>query len=469
MLFSGATTKRQRVATAAAAPEAASCRKTSAFRSLFNDAATADVNLRLHLESSPPLFDSDQEPESSSPDESTVQSDVLLHLHTDVLRRSKYFNALLSDRWMNEPDEDSQDSGKAFRLDLKVPASVGTVDAHLTVLRLLYSDDFSGSIDSASAALLILPVALELLFEECIVACVRFLEVVPWSEEEEKRILSLIPFLKQEESQELLARVSPLKEDSSEEMLHGLIRSVINYHPNSAFAAKAFVANLLRDFSSRDLVRRVLDRAFKTSLNVAKESLEEYSSPDFRGDHNETEAIQRLKLHTAMTTGRHLLWLVERMIELKVADTAVKEWSDQISFTADLQRAIRDDVTRNIVPGLPGILLRCTCKLARAVTAGSILAAREVRMKLVRGWLPVLIVCKDSILPMLPSHKSLYQELEETFLRIISTLPMVEAQELLQQCLSFSTRNVDDCPHLVSAFNTWFRRATRPSEDFKLT
>ncbi|KAI7997599.1 hypothetical protein LOK49_LG10G01227 [Camellia lanceoleosa] len=58
---------------------------------------------------------------------------------------------------------------------------------------------------------------------------------------------------------------------------------------------------------------------------------------------------------------------------------------------------------------------------------------------------------------MLPSHKSLYLELEETFLKIISALPMSDAQELLQQCLSFSTRNVEDCPHLVTPFNTWFR------------
>lgn len=91
-------------------------------------------------------------------------------------------------------------------------------------------------------------------------------------------------------------------------------------------------------------------------------------------------------------------------------------------------------------------------------------ACLQVRMKLVKDWLPVLIVCRDNVSPMSPGHKSLYIELEETFLRIISTLPMSEAQEMLQQCLSFSTRNVEDCPHLVSAFNTWFRRAMRPPQ-----
>ncbi|XP_057965721.1 BTB/POZ domain-containing protein At1g63850-like [Malania oleifera] len=425
----------------------------------FNDSATADVLLRLHLDPSP--FDSDSE--SLSVIDCVDQAEAQIYLHSDVLRRSKYFAALLSDRWQPHSGDDSDSPRKIQRLSFGVSATTGSIDTHLTVLELLYANDLSAAIDNAASALEILPVALELLFEDCVRACVRFLEAVPWSEDEERRVLSLIPFLREEESRELLARVSPASSDTSEEMLYGLIFAAIHNHPNMAFV-KAFVAKLLRDFSSRESARRVLDRAFDTSLKIVKESLEEYSSPDFRGDHNETEAIQRLNLHTAMTNGRHLLWLVERMIELRVADTAVKEWSEQASFTADLQRAFRDDAWRNIVPGLPAVVLRCTCKLANAVAAGSILAPRQVRMKLVKDWLPVLIVCRDNVLPLLSSHKSLFLELEVTFLRIISTLPMSNAQELLQQCLSFSTRNVEDCPHLVTAFNTWFRRATQATQ-----
>ncbi|PSS29427.1 BTB/POZ domain-containing protein [Actinidia chinensis var. chinensis] len=434
----------------------------AAARSGFNDSATADVVLRLYLEQPSP-FDSDDS-ESFSAVDSVDQDDVQVYLHSDVLRKSKYFAALLSDLWQTVNGESEWETSRKIRkFNLGVGATTGSINNHLTVLQLLYTNDFSSAIDSVSTALSILPVALELLFEDCVRSCVKFLEAVPWSEEEEKRIMCVVPFLRDEESRELLARVSPSKDESSEEMLHGLILAAIHNHPNMAFA-KAFVAKLLRDFSSRESVRRVLDRVFDTSLKIVKESLEEYSSPNFRGDHNETEAIQRLNLHTAMTNGRHLLWLVERMIELRVADTAVKEWSEQASFTADLQRAFRDDAWRNIVPGLPAVVLRCTCKLANAVAVGNILAARQVRMKLVRDWLPVLIVCKDNVSPMLPSHKSLYLELEETFLKIISTLPMSDAQELLQLCLSFSTRNVEDCPHLVTAFNTWFRRATHPQQ-----
>ncbi|KAK6159464.1 hypothetical protein DH2020_006778 [Rehmannia glutinosa] len=428
----------------------------------FNDAATADVILRLIIDQQY----SHVEMSEASSDTSTPidQSEIQIYLHSRVLCRSKYFTALLSDRWQQQNESSSgspEITPKLYRFKLTVPANTDSINHHLTVLQLLYSDDLLSSIDSVSTALDLLPIALELLFEDCIKACVKFLEAVPWSEDEEEKILNLIPFLSNEESKELLARVSPAKRESSEEMLHGLILSAIHNHPNMAFA-KAFVAKLLRDFSSRESARKVLDKAFEKSLRVVKQSLEEYSSPDFRGDHNETEAIQRLNLHTAMTNGKHLLWLVERMIELKVADTAVKAWSEQASFTSDLQRAFRDDAWRNIVPSLPAVVLRCTSRLANAVATGHILAAKQVRMKLVRDWLPVLITCKDSVSLMGPNHKSLYLELEETFLRIISTLPLSDAQDLLQQCLSFSTRNVDDCPHLVAAFTTWFRRANRP-------
>ncbi|XP_006856016.2 BTB/POZ domain-containing protein At1g63850 isoform X1 [Amborella trichopoda] len=415
----------------------------------FNDALTADVILHLLPEN--PNFDVDNENSEFVDDQQGLE----LYLHSSFMHRSKYFSALLSDRWR---ESSSVKSGRFLKLTRRIPLK--SLEDYVMVLRLMYLSDFYGVIRDASIALSLLPIALEFLFDDCVRACVKFLEAVPWTEEEEARVLSLAPLLRHEESVELLTRVSPEKVDASEEMLHGLILAAIHSHPNVA-TVKAFVAKLLRDHSSRESVRRVLDCAFDTSLKTVKESLEEYSSPNLRGDHEEIEALQRLNLHSAVVNGRHLLWLVERMTEFRVADSAVKEWSNLSNFAADLQRAFTDDAWRNIAPGLPALILRCTWRLGNAVAAGSILVDRQVRMKLVKDWLPVLIVCKDNATPIPSGQKSLYLELEETFLRIISTLPMSHAQELLQQCLTFSTRNVEECPHLVSAFDTWFRRAAR--------
>lgn len=335
---------------------------------VFNDAATADVILCLVI---------DHHFGSSSDSATVDDANRQIYLHSEVLRRrSHYFSALLSDRWQQK-DESPGNSVKIHQFHLLVPASNDSFNQHLAVLQLFYCDDVMPSINSVATAISFLPIALEILFEDCVKACVKFLEAVPWSEEEERKIMSLIPSLGREESQELLARVCVEKKDSTEEMLDGLILSATRSHPNMAFA-KAFVAKLLRDVSSKESARKVLDNAFDKSLRFLKLSVEEYASPNLRGDHHETEAFQRLNLHKAVTTGKHLMWLVERMIELGVADSAVRAWSEQASLTGDLQRALRDDMWRNTVPSLPTVVLRCTSRLAGAVASGNILAARQV-------------------------------------------------------------------------------------------
>ena len=58
------------------------------------------------------------------------------------------------------------------------------------------------------------------------------------------------------------------------------------------------------------------------------------------------------------------------------------------------------------------------------------------------------------------------KDLEDVFLQIFSTLPMPDARGLLQQCLSFSTQNVDGCTHLVTVLNTWFQRESHAPHIF---
>ncbi|KAL5077601.1 hypothetical protein RYX36_016585 [Vicia faba] len=97
----------------------------------------------------------------------------------------------------------------------------------------------------------------------------------------------------------------------------------MNNYENKEFV-KAFVGKMLRDVSSRLTTKRVLKDAFRKSLKTVND------------DHNEAEAIQRLNLHKAFTIGKHLLWLVEWMIELRVANVVVRELGEQKAFTDDL-------------------------------------------------------------------------------------------------------------------------------------
>ncbi|KAG0614608.1 hypothetical protein M758_6G190000 [Ceratodon purpureus] len=431
---------------------------------VFGDASTADVVLHLQQEESSlpeqdKAVDEIGDPsQSGAPEHGEAHA---LNVHAQILTQCRYFDALLSDRWQDGAQNPQEECEKTRPIRINLCMVPGRhLSSYIATLKLLYTHDFFGTIKNVESALNILPIAAQLLYDHCISFCVRFLEAVSWTREEERRIVELVSCLQLDESSALLARLSPVKESAVVDMFNGLVYAATHNHQNGA-TVKAFVAQLLSGHASRDTVRQVLDRAFKHSLKIVQDSVEEYTSPNVRGHHDEIEALQRQHLHTAVVNGRHLLWIVERMIELRVAETAVVEWSEQGAFTANLKRAFSDDTWRNIAPGLPALVLRCTCRLASAVSVGSIIASQQVRLKLVKDWLPVL-VSRDNLVSA-NHNKSLHQELEDVFLNIILTLPMADAQKLLQQCLSFATRNLEDCPHLVNAFDVWFRRATQAS------
>ncbi|KAK8444283.1 hypothetical protein SEVIR_9G110400v4 [Setaria viridis] len=352
----------------------------------------ADLLLRLHLDPSSP-DDADAEPYPDCHLAAAAGTFLDLHVSSSSLLRSRYFAALLSDRWSPSPFPPA-----GGRLSLAVVASPSCsrpFHAHVEVLRLLHTLDFAGAIRSPGDALDLLPVALQLLFDACVEACIRFLEAVPWSEDEEARVIDLAPLLPADEAADLLARVSPppvatgptsaageAARSPSEAMLHGLIHSAIHGHPVHA-ATKAFVAMLLKDYPSRDCVHKVLDEAFQSRLETVKELMGKYASPDFRVavDSDEREAIQRLNLHSAVLNVKHLYWLIERMVDLRVADNAVTLWSDQVALATDLQKLLSDaDMWRNMTPGLPVLVTRCTLRLANSVVTGETLVPRQVSL-----------------------------------------------------------------------------------------
>ncbi|KAK9136355.1 hypothetical protein Syun_015685 [Stephania yunnanensis] len=298
---------------------------------IHSHSSPTDVILRLFMD-----------PPSPSPSPSSKE-DLEVSLHSDVLRRSNYFSTLLSDRWQKNCS-----SGQLFCLNLGVSSSrYKSFDYHLKVLHLFYTNDFAGSIKSVSTALSIIHVALELLFEECVNACVRFIEAVTWTEEEEQMVLDVIPLLRLEESRELRARVCAEKEECSEEMLHGMILAAMNATTdgkwNKDLWQRLLLEKLLREFSSKDFVGRALSRAFSVKLSELKKSLRSFLDAYKVIDASQTTSWTSdcIKL---ITYWKQMMWLVERVIELRVANDAAVEWSNNASLVAVLLEALSSKV-----------------------------------------------------------------------------------------------------------------------------
>jgi hypothetical protein len=68
---------------------------------------------------------------------------------------------------------------------------------------------------------------------------------------------------------------------------------------------------------------------------------------------------------------KHLYWLIERVVDLRVADNAVTLWSYQAALATDLQKLLNVvDMWRNMMPGLPMLVTRCTLRCVRAPRGG---------------------------------------------------------------------------------------------------
>ena len=182
---------------------------------MFDDTSTADVVLHLQQEESSVQMEQDRS-EYSGKDVSRSAGGEgrAVYVHAQVLAQCRYFDALLSDRWLERGTDTTghEENGKSKLIRINLCVGAGRfLGSYLTTLHLLYSKDFVGTIRDVETALNILPIAAELLYDDCISACVKFLEAVAWTKEEEQQIVQLVTCLQLEESSGLLARLSPVK------------------------------------------------------------------------------------------------------------------------------------------------------------------------------------------------------------------------------------------------------------------
>lgn len=173
----------------------------------FDDSSTADVILHLKQDESSSLEQENVVDECSS----TLNPHVV-NVHAQVLTQCRYFDALLSDRWQDRAQSSTQEESERSRpIHIHLCVVPGRYpSSYRATLKLLYTQDFTGTIYNVESALSILPVAAELLYDHCISFCLRFLEAVSWTREEERQILQIVSCLQLEESSSLLSRLSPV-------------------------------------------------------------------------------------------------------------------------------------------------------------------------------------------------------------------------------------------------------------------
>lgn len=381
----------------------------------LGDILSADVILRLQ-----------------SPEDETLT----LHVHAHVLRRSsEFFDARLSERW------DLEDSRP---LQLVLP-ECRNIDSYKRCIELMYSPDkvkhsfFASVLD----ALEILEVAAELLFHECVSACMCFLEAVPWTSEDEIAIRTSSSTLHLQVTSDLAARLctfGSIPGCKPIEIMKDVLGDLLSIVSNG-------ISPKARDITKRVLQTNAEFPAF-AAVNEMALLKELHNNLDLLKVHLRKFANSlSWNAHLVNIASSALCWVIHELFVLNIADVAVKTFAEEKELAqVMISRPYRNPFTDTLFSILVLML--------QALQSGEVIISRSVRLSLVKTWLPAvaeLVNDSDDVVKLKESH----YDLEKGLCTIIGTLPLVDQLEIFQTWIGTCLKGRKGWPDLSAAFDFW--------------
>ncbi|KAF6157675.1 hypothetical protein GIB67_037248 [Kingdonia uniflora] len=385
----------------------------------FNDQASSDVKLTL-----------------SSKDGLSVSMNV----HRQILvASSRFFAGKLTDGWSNQQ--------RSLPHIVEI-LDCDDVEIYIETLRLMYCKDLRRKLmkEDVPKVLGILKVSAAIVFDAGVLSCLEYLEAVPWAEDEEDKVASLLSQLHLQGTGpgEVLKRVSvevaeePEEGSSNEEVLSKLLQVVLEGKDEKARREmKGLVSKMLREnSSSNDLSKESLYSACDGCLQLLRLHFLNAASSDLQ--HVKQIARQADNLH----------WILDIMIDRQMAEDFLKTWADQTDLSE----------VHSTVPAIHRYeISRVTARLFVAIGKGQLVASKEMRCLLLRTWLGPFY---EDFGWMRRASKGLDRHLiEDGLSNTILTLPLACQQEILLSWFDRFLNSGEDCPNIQRGFQVWWRRA----------
>ncbi|CAK9223227.1 unnamed protein product [Sphagnum troendelagicum] len=327
-----------------------------------------------------------------------------LHVHSAALCRCQYFKACLGDRW-------SEDANGARTIQLTMEAH-SNPNVYISCIELLYKEDLSPatSFQCVGHALNILRVAAQLLFQDCIMSSMQYLAAMPWRAEEQLAIHTVLTGFHLPPTPDLVARLG-------------------TFSPAGAMSIEL-----------PSLVKRVLENLLSTNT---QECL------SFK-DRRAVECSCWLHEDDIPDLSKAMVWLLNIMLELKVADDAVKNLSNDkelAQITITLVEQMKSNICNEFLVEFFQVLVR----MLHAVGKGEIILENATRLALIDTWLPIIRECEYVI------NGELRESAEQAVNTVLKTLPLFDQECILISWLS-KEPDLDYnsiWPNLSEAFDAW--------------
>lgn len=333
------------------------------------------------------------------------------------------------------------------------------VEIYVETLVLMYSDDLKKKLmgEDVHKVLGLLKVCAAILFEAGILSCLEYLEAVPWSEDEEERIISCLSQLQLHDpvSEDVLQRVStePSTSSTADDIFTRMLTGVLLAKDDKARKEmKSLISRLLKEDVAEyninygqpkmDVSRDTLYSLCHRCLSALILCLSEVTCID------ESRQDRGSIMAEIAREADNMQWIVDILIDKKMGDEFVKLWADQKELAilhSKIPTMYRHEISR------------VTAQLCIAIGRGQILVAKETRYSLLSTWLEPLY---EDFGWMRRACRSVDKKLvEDGISHTILTLPLPQQQSILMNWFDRFLSKGDDCPNIQRAFEIWWRRA----------
>ncbi|KAJ4833986.1 hypothetical protein Tsubulata_016517 [Turnera subulata] len=326
------------------------------------------------------------------------------------------------------------------------------VEVYLETIVLMYCDNLRKRLigEEVAKVLDLLKVSAAIMFEEGIMSCLEYLDAIPWSEDEEEKIISNISLLQLHNSaNEVLQRVSSEVSSSirTDDVFLKLLSGILQAKDDKARREmKMLISRLFKEDSyahdsKLDVTKDTLYSLCHRCLSSLVLCLSEVTSLD------DSRRDRGALMGEIAREAENMQWIVEILIDKKMCDEFVMLWADQRELAV---------LHSNIPIMYRHEISKITAQLCIAVGRGQILVPKETRFSLLSTWLEALY---EDFGWMRRASRSVDKKLvEEGLGQTILTLPLQQQQSIFLSWFDRFLSKGDDCPNIQRAFEVWWRR-----------
>lgn len=358
------------------------------------------------------------------------------------LCRCQYFDACLAERWSNND----------LPLDLTLEARCNP-RSYTRCMQLLYGPEVSlSSFENVAHAVEVLPVAAQLIFQECVDTCMRYLAVMPWSDSDLSSIRSAVFAFQIAPTPDLAARLGTfgsLVRDSSLQALKRVLQTLLLKSMQHDQQDQMLETKVLENRSAFERLLKVSMRGPTVSKSVAVivkavmyDGLQR-AVEDFR---QHCRIPHLYKDEEFSIAGKGLFWLLNSLVDFGIAEDAARTIFIDRSFSQMLF-GIWPHVSSTDYAYTGINFIQDTCNVLvrylEIVAKGEIWLENAVRLALVEAWLPELVAIDFCI------FEATKKSVDKALNGVLKTLPPLEQEPYLSR---WPTQN---WPNLSEAFDAW--------------